>query len=344
MLRTHTRPARGLATLLAGAMTLAAPPPAAAAPETPPAGDEDIPDSREPGEVAPAAKAPPPPPPPVATTVPTRVNKGSAEQGFDLNVQADAAFDAGNYAEAARLYGKTLTLLSENDSNHMVRSVVLANGVTSYEHLAATTGEVDYLRKGQILIQDYLRACKTKWGIGCDRYPETQEARTRLQQVMAAIEQKAPIKQKIPPEIGAAPGGKPYDISVDLPPAPPWIAPTMAAGVIVAAGGSVLLWHALTADKYGPLVTAREGETTDAGTDGSSGTTSVQTLELAPETKGKLLATLGGFLVAAGIGFVGIGIGGLAKHRRINRTRSQRLAVFPTFGRGAAGLALSGRF
>jgi cell division septation protein DedD len=70
----------------------------------------------------------------------------------------------------------------------------------------------------------------------------------------------------------------------------------------------------------------------------------VTAVDFSPETKGKLLIGVGAFLAAAGIGFAVLGAMALAKHRRINKQRAQRLAVSPSFGRGSAGLAVSGRF
>jgi hypothetical protein len=395
MFRTHTQPGwRALAVLVGGALLVAPvtpsqarafappppppPPPAAKTPEKAPekapakppteapAGDENIPVETEEGERKPleagrgSSGA--------VQSASFRIGKkGSAEVGAELAAMGDAAFDAENYGEAARLYTKALELLSENETNHVQRSVILANCITAYEQVYATSREVDHLKTAQRILQEYLRACKAKHGNGCDRYIETQEARARLQSVMAEIDIAAPKHKKIPPEIDRAPGGKPYDIAVKLPPAPSWIAPTMVGGVLVAGGGAALMYYAATDDKYGPIYERGLGDTdtgtdtttdtgtdttTDTGTDtttdgtdtGATGGSTVSGLELPPETKGKLLIGLGAFLAAAGIGFVILGAMGIAKHRRLNRKRAQALAVTPTFGRGSAGLALTGRF
>lgn len=386
MLRTHTNLVRGLAlglaAVLASPETFAAPAKKSKskntpAVETPDAGDSNIPDAQDPDKprIPPPMATPATPGPTAASSPPvsttptvTRVNKGSMEQGLELSDQADAKFDAGDYAEAARLYTKTLQMLSENDTNHITRSIVLANGVTAYEFLYATTGELDHLKKAQLLLQDYLKACQKKHGVGCDRFPETQEARGRLRNVNESIERAAPLRPKVPPEIDTAPGGKSYDLTVDLPPTPAWIAPAFVGGLVIAAGGSVLVWHAATDDAYGPIVERSfhrnfegfetddtgtvdtadtgvdtSGDTADTdGTDTSSSTSTV--VELSPETKGKLLIGVGSFLIAAGVGVVALSVIKLAKHKRINKSRSQRLAVTPAFGRSGGGLVFTGRF
>lgn len=399
MFRTHTQPGwRALAVLVSGALLAAPvtpsqaqafappplpPPPAAKTPanspesfpEKPPAkpateapaGDENIPVETEEGERKPleagrgSSGA--------VQSASFRIGKkGSHEAGLELAAMGDAAFDAENYGEAARLYTKALELLSENETNHVQRSVILANCITSYEQVYATTREVDHLRTAQRILQEYLRACKNKHGTGCDRYIETQEARARLQSVMAEIDIAAPRRNRIPPEIDRAPGGKPFDIAVKLPPAPSWIAPTMVGGVLVAGGGAALMYYAATDEQYGPIYdrafadtadtttdtgldtttdTSTDGtvDTTTDGTDtGASGGSTVSGLELPPETKGKILIGLGAFLAAAGIGFVILGAMGISKHRRANRRRAQALALSPSFGRGSAGLSLTGRF
>ena len=370
MLRTHPSSARrGLALGLAAALLVTPTTPAQAGPapsdapaDGPDAGDGDIPDEPlEPGQLGRAgrgdatatATATP------ARTLPaSRPNRGSVEVGLELSDQADRAFDSGDYVLSARLYSKSLEMISENETNHMTRSVVLANAVTSYQQLYASTREVSHLRTAQRILQEYLRACKTKHGVGCERFAETQEARARLLQINSEIDVAAPIRQKIPPEIGAAPGGKPYDLTVQLPPPPSWIIPTIVGGLAIAGGGSALIYYAATADKYGPIYN-RDGTTTgDSSTDGSADTdgsdtdgsstttttSSADSIELAPETKGKLLIGVGAFLAAAGIGLVVLGGMRLAKHRRLNRERAQTLAIVPSFGRGSAGLTLTGRF
>jgi len=370
MLRTHPRPARqALALGLVGAL-LAAPGPALAKParpaktkkatpapapapaesDAPDAGDGNIADEPlEPGQLGPATGVSRQ----RSATGPTSVRsprRSSVQEGLELSDRGDQAFDSGDYQSAARFYSKALELLSENGSNHMTRSVVLANLVTAQEQLYAGDGELDHLRTAQRHIQEYLRACKAKHGVGCDRFAETQEARTRLTQVSARIDEAAPVRKKIPPEIGAAPGGKAYDLTLDQPAAPAWIGPAIVGGVLLAGGGSALIYYAATADKYGPIV-RREGETLD--TDGTDGTdtdgtgTSTGTgvgIEITPELRGKLLIGIGAFLAAAGVGFAVLGSMRLAKHRRLNRQRAQSLAVTPAFNRGGAGLALSGRF
>lgn len=371
MLRSHRQPVwRALAISLSAALLVAPVTPAQALAEppaeAPSAGDENIPDEPlEPGQVPAVDKSR------LTTGGATQRStfniqrKGTNEQGYELSAQADAAFDAENYGEAARLYTRALDLLSENESNHIARAVVLANGVTSYEQVYAQTREVDHLRTGQRLIQDYLRICKNKYGVGCDRFPETQEARTRLQSVLAAIDTAAPKRMRIPPEIGAAPGGKAFSNDIALPDAPGWIAPAIAGGIVLAGGGSALIYYAATADKYGPIYqrdlefrdtadtttadattadTADTSDTSDDSTTGTSSTSTVTAISFSPETKGKLLIGVGAFLAAAGIGFAVLGAMGLAKHRRLNRQRKSNLAFSPTFGRGSAGLAVSGSF
>ena len=358
MSRTHTRPARqGLALCLVGVMAVAPTPadgkpapttdskPAPAASDEPDAGDGAIADEPlEPGQLGPAPAASRQ----KSATPPTvgMARRSSVEAGLELSDQADQAFDAGDYLSAARLYGKALELLSENQTNHMTRSVVLANAVTTHEQLYATNGELNHLRTAQRLLQEYLRACKTKHGTGCERYPETQEARTRLQAVSKRIDEAVPQIKRIPPELDKAPGGKAYDLAVEQPSPPGWIGPAIAGGILLAGGGAAVIYYAATAEKYGPIYT-REGEVdTDGGadTDGADGSVSSTTIDITPEVKGKLLIGVGAFMAAAGIGFAVLGAMRLAKHRRINRTRAESLAVVPAFGRGSAGLALTGRF
>ena len=338
--------------------------------EQPSAGDENIAgETPEPGQLTPGAKSSGKGPGRSRSSLPKV--KGSIELGFMLGDQADLEFDAGNYAEAARLYTKALETLSENESNHTTRSVLLTNGITAYEQVYATSHDVDHLRKAQRVMQEYLRACKTKYGTGCERYPETQEARARLQQLNASIEVAVPVRAKIPPEIGVAPGGKPYDLTVQIPPPPAWIAPAIAGGFLLAGGGAALVFYSATAEKYGPIY-EREGEFgetadpttadpttadpttadpttadptgTDPTTGGTSSGTALSATELTPDAKGKILIGLGAFLAAAGIGIVVLGSMRLAKHRRLNRERARTLAITPTFNRGGGGLALSGRF
>jgi hypothetical protein len=378
MLRTHTRPARqGLSLALVSAL-LVAPAPADGKParqpassgkatktptekpastpastptpadsEEPDAGDGNIADEPlEPGQLGPASGAKKP----AATRVTGGSSKGtrrsSVEQGLELSDQADVAFDAGDYLGASRLYAKALELLSENESNHMTRSVVLANVVTTHEQLYASTGELAHLRTALRLIQEYLRACKTKHGNGCERYPETQEARARLIALNKRIEEAVPLRKRIPPEIDTAPGGKPYDLAIEQPGAPGWIGPAIAGGILLAGGGAAVIYYAATADQFGPIY-PREGETTDtdgtADTDGTD-SSSAASIDLTPEQRGKLLIGVGAFLAAAGLGFAVLGSLRLAKHRRLNRQRAESLAVVPSFGRGSAGLALTGRF
>lgn len=378
MLRSHRQPVwRALAITLSTSLLCAPVTPAQAlhlaAPEadrpadSPSAGDENIPDEPpEPGQLPAQDKSKSKPSAgPTQRSSFTIQRKGTNEQGYEISDQADAAFDAENYGEAARLYTRALELLSENETNHVARAVVLANGVTSYEQVYAQTREVDHLRTAQRLIQDYLRLCKNKHGTGCDRYIETQEARSRLQSVMAAIDTAAPRRMRIPPEIGTAPGGKAFSNQVDLPDAPAWIAPAIAGGIVLAGGGSALIYYAATDDAYGPLYQrdlefrdtadtttdtsdTTAGDTADtadtADTSDTSSTSTVTAVSFSPETKGKLLIGVGAFLAAAGIGFAVLGAMGLAKHRRLNRQRKSQLAVSPSFGRGSAGLAVSGRF
>jgi hypothetical protein len=377
MLRTHSRPARqGLSLALVGALLVApAPadgkpkpaskPTADAAPNTrpntaptgvptdseePDAGDGNIPDEPlEPGQLGPASGGASESKPVTRITgggTPPRRN--SVEQGLELSDQGDVAFDAGDYLGASKLYGRALDLLSENESNHVTRAVILANAVTTHEQLYATTGDIDHLRVAQRLMQDYLKACKTKHGIGCERYSETQETRTRLLALSKRIEEARPLSKKIPPEIDTAPGGKPYDLAVDQPSPPGWIGPAIAGGILLAGGGAAVIYYAATADKFGPIY-QREGEVADtdgsADTDGTdSSSTTATTIDITPEMRGKLLIGVGAFMAAAGLGFAVLGSLRLAKHRRLNRSRAQSLAVVPAFGRGSAGLALSGRF
>lgn len=377
---THTGPARGVALGLAAVLVVTSPIVLAApAPALPSVDDDAATDSASepaaPAAAAPADAANSAVPPPMVTpatpgwsgtTTPPvkRVNKGSLEQGLELSDQADRKFDEGDYAEAARLYTRTLNLLSENDSNHVTRSIVLANGVTAYEYLYATTGDVEMLRRAKLLLQDYLRNCKTKWGTRCDAYSETLEAQSRLKKVMASIDRAAPLRPKIPPEVDTAPGGKSYDLTVDLPPPPAWIGPAFVGGVLLSAAGSVVIWHGATSDNYGPIVerslldtndtadTADTGldtgvdtdGTTDTTTDGTTTSSSSGDFELSPDTKGKLIIGLGTFLAVAGVGAVILSAMSLAKHRRINRSRAQQLALVPAVGRGSAGFVLSGRF
>jgi len=323
------------------------PPPPAPAESGPDAGDGNIADEPlEPGQLGPGTGASRQKSAPRPSVGMSGTKRSSVEVGLELSDQGDQAFDAGDYLSAARFYTKALELLPENQTNHLTRSVVLTNAVTTHEQLYLTTNDLVHLRTAQRLSQEYLRACKTKHGTGCERYPETQEARARLVAISKRIDEAVPPVKRIPSEIDKAPGGKAYDLAVEQPPAPAWIGPAIAGGILLAGGGAAVVYYAATADKYGPIYT-REGELdTDGGadTDGADSGTSSSELEITPEIKGKLLIGVGAFMAAAGIGFAVLGSMRLIRHRRLNRTRAQSLAVVPAFGRGSAGLAVTGRF
>ncbi len=364
MARNLPSPAtRVLAVSLAGLLTLGVGSPRLAwsAPDadTPDAGDADIPDDTlEPGQLGKANRGPTNAPTRTASTV---VIPGSKEQGYLLAEQADLAFDDENYGEAVRLYGQVLKSVPENQTNHVFRAVVLANAVTALEQLHAIHHNLDHLRQAEALIHSYLRECRTKHGTsGCDRQPETQDVRTRLKFLQDTIQAEIPPRPKLPPEIGTAPGGKPYDLTVKLPPAPEWIAPVIVGGILLAGGGVAVAYHAAHANRYGPLYPRSfdDGTGIDPGTDpgGDTGgnpdggigqTPTAPAAELSPATKGKMLLGLGAFMAAAGVGLVVLASLRLAKHRRLNRERAQTLAVTPSFAPGLGpgpGLSVTGRF
>jgi len=337
--------------------------------DMPEAGDEAIPDAPlEDGQVAPGARATSGAGPKAGSgiTMSRKPNVGSDSLALQFDAEASTRFDEGNYREAARLWVKALEALSENETNHAVRSAMLLNAVTAYEQLFVESGEVDMLKRGQIIIGDYLRACKKRYGTACDRYPETGDARKRLEEVMKRIDEAQPKIKKIAPEIDTAPGGRPYNRAITQPPAPPWMGAAFAIGTLMAAGGAVLTYWARTDPRFDPVDedTAERGrirfrDETDTGTDtggdtgtdtgGDTGTDSgssgaLTQIELAPEVRGDLATVAGVFLAVAGVGLIVMASVKLAKHRRINRERAAVLSLFPTFSPSGGGLGLHGRF
>ena len=126
--------------------------------------------------------------------------------------------------------------------------MIVANA-SLLEQLYATGHEVEHLRRAQRVLQEYLRVCKTKYGNSCERYPETQESRARLQQINASIEVAMPVRPRSRRRSAPPPGGKPYDLTVKVPPTPAWIAPTIVGGIMLAGGGAALIYYSATADK-----------------------------------------------------------------------------------------------
>lgn len=335
-------------------------------PETPAAGDENIPDEPlEPGQLAPGRRTSGGGGSGPSLRISKTPNKGSDVVALELDAAASARFDEGNYAEAARLWGRGLEGLPENESNHMMRAVMLSNAVTANEQIFVETGDVDSLKRAQVLIADYLRVCKKRWGNGCERYPETVDAHKRMDEVLQRIDAAQPKIKKVPPEIDSAPGGRSFNRMVKLPPAPAWIGPTFAGGLVLIGGGMGLLYFASTDSRFKPVTTTdtalnsqidwRSADTETTGDAGTTGDTTVDTtsttgsttgtaVELAPETKGDILLAFGGLAIAAGAGLIVFASIRLARHRRINRERASVLSWSPTFGPTGGGLAVSGRF
>ncbi|MDC0674513.1 hypothetical protein [Nannocystis radixulma] len=337
--------------------------------DMPEAGDEAIPDAPlEEGQVAPGSRATSGAGPQKGSgiTMSRKPNVGSDTLALQFDVEASARFDEGNYREAARLWVKALEALSENESNHTVRSAMLLNAVTAYEQLYVETGEVEMLKRGQLIIGDYLRACKKRYGTGCDRFPETADARKRLEELMKRIDEAQPKIKKIAPEIDTAPGGRPFNRMVKQPAAPPWIGAAFAVGTVMAAGGVALAYWARTSPRFDPVDETlaergrvrfrEEGDGTDTGGDtgtdtgdtgGDTGGDSAGVLtqvELRPEVKGDLVTVAGVFVAIAGVGLIVLASVKLSKHRRLNRERASELSLFPTLNRGGGGIGLSGRF
>ncbi|PCC75006.1 hypothetical protein SAMN02745121_03787 [Nannocystis exedens] len=340
-------------------------------PDMPDAGDEAIPDAPlEEGQVAPGARATSGSGPKNSSgiTMSRKPNVGSDTLALQFDAEASARFDEGNYREAARLWVKALDALSENETNHAIRSAMLLNAVTAYEQLYVETGEVDMLKRGQLIIADYLKACKKRYGSACDRYPETMDARKRLEEVMKRIDEAQPKIKKIPPEIDTAPGGRPYNREITQPAAPAWIGAAFAVGVVAGGGGAALIYWSRTHEfkkssselaaegaAESALIGFRDegdtGDTGDTGTDtgdmgtdtGTTGTAATQ-IELSSKVRADIALAAGVFLAAAGLGLIILGSVKLAKHRRINRERASVLSVFPALTPGGGGLGLSGRF
>lgn len=293
-----------------------------------------------------------------------RPNIGSDAVAAQFDAEASMRFDEGNYREAARLWVKALEALAENQSNHATRSAMLLNAITAYEQVFVETSDVEVLKRAQLVIGDYLRTCKKRYGSGCDRYTETADARKRLEDLLARIDQAQPKIKKIAPEIDTAPGGRPYDRMIKQPAAPAWIGPAFAAGVALAGGGAALTYWARTSDRFDPepvdvaastKISFRDMHdtgTTDPGTDDpgtdtgtDTGTTATpQTEALRPEIRGDLVTVAGVFMAAAGVGLVVLASIKLAKHRRINRERSAVLSVVPAVSPVGGGIGLHGRF
>lgn len=334
-------------------------------PDLPDAGDSQIPEAPlEPGQIQLGTRQ--------ATGAPARQgssvqmstrkpNVGSEQLAREFDDAAAQHFDAGNYREAARLWVKALETLPENESNRPDRSAMLQNAVTAYEQLYVETGDVELLNRAHLVISDYLRVCKSRYGGSCDRYQETTDARKRLEQLLKRIEEAQPKIKKIPPEIDTAPGGRPFNRMVKLPGPPGWIGPTFAIGVGLIGGGIGLAYWAQTDARFDPVAdetalkgTIRFRDMHDTGTGGDVGgdtggttggtTTDAASIELAPEVKGDLVTVTGVFMAAAGVGLIVLASMKLAKHRRINRERAAVLSLVPTFGPRGGGLGLSGRF
>ncbi len=335
-----------------------APAPAAAPSEEPDAGDGSIPEELEPGQIGGGARkgggggGPGP-----SVGISRKPNIGNDMLAAEYDREASTKFDQGDYVEAARLWIRALEALPENETNHMPRAAMLANAVTCFEQLYVANGDVDLLKRAQTIISDYLRACKKRYGSGCDRYPETADARARMQSVNARIETAQPKINKVPPEIDTAPGGRPFNRMIKLPAAPAWIGPTFAGGLALGGGGAGLMYFASTDSRFAATtdtanaftVHLREADTdTTDGSDGStdSGTTggSVTASDLPPEVKGDIIFAFGAFMVAAGVGLVILSSIKLAKHRRLNREKASVLSLVPTPLRGGGGLGLTGRF
>lgn len=335
-------------------------------PDLPDAGDSGIPDAPlEPGQIQPGRQATGGPARQGASVQMSsrKPNVGNEQLAAEFDAAAAQHFDAANYREAARLWVKALETLAENESNRITRSAMLQNAVTAYEQLYVESGDVELLNRAQLVISDYLRMCKRRYGGSCDRYQETTDARKRLEELLKRIDEAQPKVKKIPPEIDTAPGGRPFNRMVKLPSAPGWIGPTFAIGVALIGGGIGLAYWAQTDPRFEPEddETALKGkirfrdmhETGDTGEDtgpdpggmtGSTSTSSLPAIEIPNDVKGSLATVAGVFMAAAGVGLIVLASIKLAKHRRINRERAAVLSLVPTFGPRGGGLGLSGRF
>lgn len=341
-----------------------APASAPAESEAPDAGDGSIPEELEPGQVASGGrKGGGGGPGPSVGISSRKPNIGSDALAAEFDMEASAKFDQGQYVEAARLWVRALEALPENETNHMTRAAILSNAITAYEQIYVENGDIEVLKRGQLVVSDYLRACKKRHGSGCDRYPETVDARERLKSLTARIDTAQPKINKVPPEIDTAPGGRPFNRMIKLPATPAWIPPTFIGGIALAGGGAGLMYFAATDSRFDATTTDtatestkvdfREADTTggdttdgstDSGTTDGSSSSSASGLELSPQVKGDILFALGAFMIAAGVGLVVLSSIKLAKHRRLNRERSAVLSIVPTLNRGGGGLGLHGRF
>ena len=332
--------------------------------EAPDAGDGSIPEELEPGQVASGAKSGGGGGPGPSVGISSRKpNIGSDALAAEFDMEASAKFDQGQYVEAARLWVRALEALPENETNHITRAAILANAITAYEQIYVENGDVEVLKRAQLVISDYLRACKKRHASGCDRFPETADARERLKSLSARIDTAQPKINKVPPEIDTAPGGRPFNRMIKLPATPAWIPPTFVGGIALAGGGAGLMYFAATDSRFDAATTdtanaikidyrdadTTGGDTTDGSTD--SGTTTdgssssnVSAIDLPPQVKGDIIFAFGAFMIAAGVGLVVLSSIKLAKHRRLNRERGAVLSIMPTFNRGGGGLGLSGRF
>ena len=332
--------------------------------EAPDAGDGSIPEELEPGQVASGTKSGGGGGPGPSVGISSRKpNIGGDALAAEFDMEASAKFDQGQYVDAARLWVRALEALPENETNHITRAAILANATTAYEQIYVENGDVEVLKRAQLVISDYLRACKKRHASGCDRFPETADARERLKSLSARIDTAQPKINKVPPEIDTAPGGRPFNRMIKLPATPAWIPPTFVGGIALAGGGAGLMYFAATDSRFDATTTdtassikidyrdadTTGGDTTDGSTDsgttdGSGSSSSVSAVDLPPQVKGDILFALGVFMIAAGVGLVVLSSIKLAKHRRINRERGAVLSIVPTFNRGGGGLGLQGRF
>lgn len=296
---------------------------------------------------APAEPAPPVEPVPPAEPPPPK--SVSAMTPAELDVAAQAHFDGGEYRAAAEKWRAALSRLPERQETHLKRSVMLQNTVTAYRQVYKAEGDRLALLSGREVIYEYLRRCKAVHALRCDGIAETRDAKALLTEVNAEVEASEEIRpQRLPPEYNVAVGGRPLADGSDKPPLPSRVVPSIVGGTILAAGGVSLLLWGMTSPRFegsagGELLERADGDTTGGdATGGATSTSSVNTLDLTPTMRGKIVAGLGITALAVGVGFIVVGAIDLAKHRRLNRR--DRVAASPAIGPQSAGLVISGRF
>ncbi len=301
------------------------------------------------------AELPPPPPAGMVGAEATDVDADADADdepkeptGAELDASARAAFDSGDFASAGQQWALALEATPEDKQSHIARSVMLINAVNAYKQVYAESRDRDALFSGREVIHAYMRSCKYTYDLRCNSYSETDDARERLAELTALIDESEDLElAPAPPEYNTAIGGRPMDVRRHHEPLPPWTVISAVGGAALIGGGAYLLYWARTEPKFqaeADTAIARfaEGDDTDTGTDTTTDSDSSTTVSLSDETKGKIYTGFGISGIAIGVGFIVLGALGMRRVHRINR--KENLALRPAIGRDGGGLVLLGRF